>query len=69
MITVAIAAELLEVYTAAVARMTERLLPAQTRNVPFYGLTSLRLLPSPSPVNHDDDDSASSSSSSFYLYF
>ncbi|KAK9914602.1 hypothetical protein M0R45_038372 [Rubus argutus] len=67
MITVAIAAELLEVYTAALARMTERLLPAQTRTVPFYGLTNLRLLPSPSPLDHHDNDS--SSSSSFYLYF
>ena len=57
MITVAVVAELLGEYTAALTRVTERLLPPRRR------LRSFRFRSSSSTAHQQDD------SSSFILYF
>lgn len=62
MITVAIMAELLEEYTVALARITERLLP-QRRSSIHGGLQGLREFRLPTAYHQDGD------SSSFIVYF
>ncbi|KAG6707576.1 hypothetical protein I3843_06G035100 [Carya illinoinensis] len=59
MMMVAIAAELLREYAAALTRVTERLLPPRRGVIHFHGLRNLRLS---SPASNQD-------SSSFVLYF
>jgi hypothetical protein len=63
MITVAIMAELLEVYAVALARITERLMPPRRSINGFRGLRNSRLPSSSSAATHDQDPC------SFIVYF
>ncbi|TQD85880.1 hypothetical protein C1H46_028580 [Malus baccata] len=62
MIRVGIVAELLGLYAAALARMTEQLVPARQRSASFHGLVNNLRLASRPASTHD-------AASSFYLYF
>ena len=63
MITVAIMAELLEVYAVALARISERLMPPRRSINGFRGLRNSRLPSSSSAATHDQDPC------SFIVYF
>ncbi|KAB2598845.1 hypothetical protein D8674_001765 [Pyrus ussuriensis x Pyrus communis] len=62
MIRVGIVAELLGLYTAALARMAEELVPARRHNTSFRDLVNNLRLASRPASTHD-------AASSFYLYF
>ncbi|TQD94513.1 hypothetical protein C1H46_019758 [Malus baccata] len=62
MIRVGIVAELLGLYTAALARMTEQLVPPRRHSTSFRGLVNNLRQASRPASTHD-------AASSFYLYF